>query len=219
MKSLLLGTGALSLLERDGFAVLKSVLTTDEKSATDAAIKIGFPVTLKISSQDVVHKTEVQGIRTSLNNEADVVRSFRELVDAFVTKHPEKKLEGIIVQEEGKGIEVIIGVIQDQQFGPVLMFGLGGVLVESIRDVAFRLIPIAAFHARDMMEELKNYVVLKNPRSGPIDLAAVENLLCSVSRYVVDHPEIQEMDMNPVFVSSGGASICDARIVLHLNVP
>lgn len=217
MKSLLLGTDALSLLEQEGFPVLKSILTTDEKSVTDAAIEIGFPVTLKISSQDVIHKTEVQGIRTSLGNERHVLQSFRELFDGFKVKYPGKKLDGIIVQKDGKGVEVIVGTLNDAQFGPVLMFGLGGVFVEAIRDVSFRLIPIGPFQARDMMEELRNYDVLKNSRIGPIDLVALERLLYSVSQYIVDHPVVQEVDLNPVFVSSVGVSVCDARISLYMD--
>ncbi|HEX2964244.1 MAG TPA: acetate--CoA ligase family protein, partial [Syntrophorhabdaceae bacterium] len=128
-----------------------------------------------------------------------------------------KKLDGIIVQQDGKGFEVIVGVSNDAQFGPILMFGPGGIFVEAIRDVSFRLIPIKPFDARDMIVELKNYPALKNPRNGTTDLAAVEQLLCRISKYVTDHPEIQEIDLNPVFVLSRGVSICDARISLSKN--
>jgi succinyl-CoA synthetase beta subunit len=214
MESLLLGVEALTFLEEEGFPVLKSLLARNEDDAANKAVEIGFPVTLKISSPDVIHKTETGGIRVSLRDETEVRAAFKELVGTFTSSYPEKRLDGVIVQKQGSGLEVIVGMLRDPQFGPVLMFGLGGVFVEVMKDVAFRLIPIEASDAKDMMEELKGYRALKNPRSGPIDLPAVESFLFQLSTFITKHPEVREMDLNPLFISSLGAGvqICDARI-------
>jgi len=215
MGSLLLGVEALSFFEKEGFPVLRNFLTKDENEAADKASEIGFPVTLKVSSPDVIHKTETEGIRVLLKDETEVIQAFREIVGIVASCHPEKRLDGIIVQKQGSGLEVIVGTLKDSQFGSVLMFGLGGVFVETMRDVSFRLVPIETFDAKDMMEELKNYEVLRNPRCGTIDLKAVESFLFRISTFIANHPEIQEMDLNPVFVSSYGVRICDARIIVN----
>jgi len=162
----------------------------------------------------VIHKTEADGIRASLRDESEVRQGFRQIVGSFATDQPEKRLEGVMVQEQGGGVEVIVGMATDEQFGPVLMFGLGGIFVEAMKDVSFRLIPMEASDAKDMMEELKGRQVLENPRSGSVDLPAVQNLLVGISEFITHHPEIREMDLNPVFVSSHGARICDARIMV-----
>lgn len=211
---LLLGVDALVFLEKEGFPVLRSHLARNEDEVVAQASEIGFPVTLKISSPDAIHKTETKGIRVSLKGEIEVKQAFRELVESFSSSYPEKWLDGIIVQRQGSGLEVIVGMLRDRQFGPVLMFGLGGVFVEAMKDVSFRLIPIETIDAKDMMEELKGYVALRNPRSGPIDLPAVENFLFQASGFIMNHPEIQEMDINPLFVSplGYGVQVCDARI-------
>jgi succinyl-CoA synthetase beta subunit len=215
MESLLLGVEALSFLQEEGFPVLKSLLAENEDEAARKALEIGLPVTLKPSSPDVIHKTETGGIRVSLRDEAEVRQAFREIVGTFTSNCPGKRLDGVIVQRQGSGLEVIVGMLRDLQFGPVLMFGLGGVFVEAMKDVTFRLIPIEKADAKDMMEELKGYVVLRNPRSGSLDLQAVENLLVDISTFIAHHPEVQEMDLNPVFVSSHGVQICDARIMVQ----
>jgi acetyl-CoA synthetase (ADP-forming) len=217
MESLLLGVEALSFLQKEGFPVLKSLLAHNEDDAAKKALEIGLPVTLKPSSPDVIHKTETGGIRVSLRDEAEVRQAFREIVATFSTNYPEKRLDGAMVQRQGSGLEVIVGMLRDLQFGPVLMFGLGGVFVEAMKDVTFRLIPIEKADAKDMMEELKGYDVLRNPRSGSLDIPAVEKLLVDISTFIAHHQEVQEMDLNPVFVSSHGVQICDARMKVHRN--
>lgn len=213
---LLLGVDALVFLEKEGFPILRSHLARNEDEAAGKASEIGFPITLKISSPDAIHKTETGGIRVSLKDETEIRQSFRDLVGTFTTSNPEKRLDGIIVQRQGSGLEVIVGMLRDRQFGPVLMFGLGGVFVEAMKDVSFRLIPIETIDAKDMIEELKGYVALRNPRSGPIDLPAVENFLFQASGFIMNHPEIQEIDINPLFVSplGSGVQVCDVRIKL-----
>jgi acetate---CoA ligase (ADP-forming) subunit beta len=212
MAELLLGVDALLFLEKEGFPVLKSALAKDENQAARMAAEVGFPATLKVSSPDVIHKTETGGIRVSLKDEAEVRAAFREITALFASRYPGKRLDGAIVQGQGRGLELIVGVTTDPQFGPVLMFGLGGVFVEALNDVSFRYIPLEPRDAREMIEDLRGYKALGSPRGEPIDLALIEEFLLNISRFVERHEEIQEMDLNPVFISSEGIAVCDARI-------
>lgn len=214
MEKLYLGVDALAFLEAEGLRTLESCLAKDEREAGAAAARIGFPVALKISSPDVVHKTETGGIRVFLQNEEQVRRAFREIVEGFGAEHPEKRIDGVMVQRLGKGFELIVGTRKDKQFGPVLMFGLGGIFAEAVKDVSFRLVPVDSRDARDMIEELKSYAALKNPRSGTVDIPSIEAFLLQVSSLMERHGEIREMDLNPVFISGSDIEVCDARIRL-----
>ncbi len=212
MESLLLGVDALAFLDREGLRVLESSLARDENEAVSMASRMGLPVAIKVSSPDVIHKTETGGMRVSLKSEGEVRQAFREIVAMFGSDSPEKQLDGVMVQKLGKGFELIVGARKDRQFGPVLMFGFGGIYAESIKDVSFRLIPVSKRDAREMIEELQSYGALANPRSGTVDLACIEDFLLQVSRLIEKHEEIQEMDLNPVFVASSDIQVCDARI-------
>jgi len=214
MERILLGVDALAFLDKEGLRVLESSLAGDENEAVSMASRIGLPVALKVSSPDVVHKTETGGIRVSLKSEGEVRQAFREIVSMFRSDSPEKQLDGVMVQKLGKGFELIVGARKDRQFGPVLMFGFGGIYAESIKDVSFRLIPVTKRDAREMIEELQSYATLKNPRSGTVDLPCIEDFLLQVSRLIEKHEEIQEMDLNPVFVASRDIEVCDAGIRL-----
>jgi acyl-CoA synthetase (NDP forming) len=212
MERLLLGVEALNFLQKEGFPVLKAALAVDPDQAAGVASALGFPVALKISSPDVIHKTEEAGVKVCLNREDEVREAFRGLVDGFVLQSPGKRVDGVMVQRMGAGLELIVGSLNDKQFGPVLMFGLGGIFAEAMKDVSFRLIPIEPRDAREMIGDLQGSIVLTNPRGETVDLAGIEHFLLKVSRLIEEHGEIQEMDLNPVFVSSGGIEICDARM-------
>jgi len=212
MEKVLLGVEALTFLEKEGFRVLKAALVNDPHEAASVASAIGFPVALKISSPDVIHKTEQGGVRVFLTREEEVREAFQKLVNGFSTHSPGKRLDGVMVQRMGTGLELIVGSLKDQQFGPTLLFGLGGIFAEAMKDVSFRLIPLGPRDAREMIGDLRSSQVLTNPRGAKIDLTAIEQFLLRVSRMIVEHGEIQEMDLNPVFVSSRGLEICDARM-------
>jgi len=151
-------------------------------------------------------------VRVCLSHEDEVRKAFRGLVDGFALQGPGKRVDGVMVQRMGTGLEFIVGSLNDKQFGPVLMFGLGGIFAEAMKDVSFRLIPIEPRDAREMIGDLQGSMVLTNPRGEALDLAGIEHFLLKVSRLIEEHKEIQEMDLNPVFVSSGGIEICDARM-------
>jgi succinyl-CoA synthetase beta subunit len=212
MEKLLLGVEALNFLEKEGFPVLKAALASNGDEAARIASGIGFPVVLKISSPDVIHKTEEHGVKLFLKSEDEVRGAFRELVDGFARQNTGKRLDGVLVQRTGSGIELIVGSVNDRQFGPVLLFGLGGIFAEAMKDVAFRLLPIDRRDAKEMIKGLNGSKVLTNPRGETIDLASIELFLLKVSQLIVQHKQIHEMDLNPVFASSRGIDICDARM-------
>ncbi len=212
MEKLLLGVQALEFLEAEGLKVLESQLAQDEDAAANTAVRTGFPVALKICSPDIIHKTETGGIRTHLKNELEVKEAFRQIVERFRSENPGKRLDGVMVQKLGTGFELIVGMKMDSQFGPVLMFGLGGIFAEAVKDVSFRLVPLEAADAREMIEELRGYEALRKPRSGKVDIGAVEEFLLRLSGLIERREEIREMDLNPVFVRESDIRICDARI-------
>jgi hypothetical protein len=174
-----------------------------------------FPVTLKISSPHAIHKTDVGGVKTHLASKEAVTRGYRDILERFQSHWPDTRPDGIIIQKQGHGFELIVGTLTDPQFGPIIMAGLGGIFAEALKDASFRLIPIEAGDARSMLEDLQGYEALRNARGQVIDLAAIERFLVRVSDCLAGHREIQEMDLNPVFVSHRGVEICDARIKIE----
>ncbi|HOP84985.1 MAG TPA: acetate--CoA ligase family protein [Syntrophorhabdaceae bacterium] len=211
MEKILLGIDALEFLKKEGFSILESRITISEETAASHAKEIGFPVTLKISSKTIIHKTEFNGVKTLLLNEKEVKSAFNEIVHTFNVLGRARDLDGIIVQETGKGLEFIVGVYMDRQFGHVIMFGQGGIYVEASKDVSFRPIPITRKDAKAMMEELDVWKIITSPRQKKINPAMIEDFLLKISEFVEKNKMIEEMDLNPVFISEK-INICDARI-------
>ncbi|MBW2040312.1 MAG: acetate--CoA ligase family protein [Deltaproteobacteria bacterium] len=209
---ILIGMDALEFLQHRGFPALRSEAARQPQEAIDAAQEIGFPVALKISSPDILHKTEVKGVLVDLRDEAEVKEGFERLWTEVISLRPEARIEEVVVQEMGRGREVIIGATHDTQFGPVIMFGLGGIFVEVLQDVSFRVIPIEGKDAQEMIRELRGFPILSGARGGEVNLEAIGALLLRVSSLVNNSPDIREMDLNPVFVNAKGCAISDARI-------
>jgi len=212
MERLLVGIDAFEFLRKEGFPLLRTRLAQSVDEAVQLAKEIGFPISLKVSSPDVIHKSDLGGVKVGLRDEEQVRGAFQEIADAFRAMSASGKFEGVLVQEMGKGTEVIIGAIHDPQFGPVIMFGLGGIFVEVVRDVSFRLIPIERKDAYEMIREIKGFPILSGARGEKVDLEAIEVILMQVSSLVIDSSQIVEMDLNPVFANDQGCAICDARI-------
>jgi len=204
------------LLEEAGIPVVRARLARTAKEAAQVAEEIGFPVALKIVSPDVTHKSDVGGVKLGLRSTQEVGAAFQEIVAAVKERQPQARIEGVAVQPMARpGSEVIVGMSKDPQFGPVLMFGLGGILVEVLKDVAFRIVPLEPRDARQMVREIKGFPVLEGFRGQePADLEALESLLLRLSEFVEAHPEIEELDLNPVFAYKDGAVAVDARIVV-----
>ena len=204
------------VLAAAGIPVAEARLATTAEEAAQAADTIGYPVVLKIVSPDVTHKSDVGGVKVGLGSADEVRAAFDEITAAVKRTQPDARIEGVAVQKMAPaGTEVIIGMSKDPQFGPVLMFGLGGIFVEVLKDVAFRIVPLEPKDAREMIEEIKGFPVLQGVRGqDPADLAALETLLLKLSEFVEANPQVEELDLNPVFAYKDGAIAVDARIVI-----
>lgn len=215
-RTLLTEVESKQVLHEAGIPVAIAVLAHDATEAADAAEKVGFPAVLKIVSPDVAHKSDVGGVRLGLESKEDVAEAFDEIMTAVNEAQPEARIDGVAVQRMAPaGTEVIVGMSKDAQFGPVMMFGLGGILVEVLKDVAFRIVPLEPKDAREMVREIKGFPVLEGVRGQlPADVAALENLILKVSEFIEAHPEIDELDLNPVFAYPDGVLAVDARIVI-----
>ncbi|MFX1564555.1 MAG: acetate--CoA ligase family protein [Promethearchaeota archaeon] len=188
-----------------------------EDAAVKAANIIGYPIVLKILSPDVIHKSDVGGVLINLKD-ADAVRDGYQSIISSVKKHKkDARILGVFVEEfAAKGVEVIIGALKDPQFGPALMFGLGGIFVEVLKDVSFRVAPITKYDAQEMIQDIKGYPILTGIRGQePRDIKALMNILLQISKLVMDYPVINQLDLNPVFSYPKGAKCVDARIILE----
>jgi len=205
------------LIKSAGIPVVEAKLARTKAEAVSLSKKMGFPVVLKIVSPDVVHKSDSGGVRLSLANAIQVGKAYSEILSAIKKHYPKAKIEGISVQKMAHpGVEVIIGMTKDEQFGPVLMFGLGGILVEVLKDVSFRIVPLVKRDASQMIKEIKGYPLLEGYRGQePADIPFLEALILKVSDFIDKNPEIKELDLNPVFAYKDGAVAVDARVILE----
>ena len=205
------------VLKAAGVPTTDTRLARSREEATALAKEIGFPVVLKIMSADIVHKTDVGGVKLGLGGEATVGKAFDEILAAVKARHPGSEIDGVSVQAMASpGVEVIIGVSRDQQFGPVLMFGIGGTLVELLKDVSFRIAPITRRDAKEMIREIRGFPMLDGYRgSAPANLQALEDILLKISELAAGTPQIGQMDLNPVFARLDDAVAVDARIILE----
>ncbi|HEX6308744.1 MAG TPA: acetate--CoA ligase family protein [Longimicrobiales bacterium] len=204
----------LAILDAYGIATLKSAHAVTADEAAAAAHQIGLPVVLKIDSPDVVHKTDVGGVMLDIRSEDEVRSSFNVMVARVRERMPDARIEGVIVERFVKGgRETIIGVSQDPSFGPIIMFGLGGIYVEALKDVAFRVQPVSDIDAREMVRSIRGVKLLEGIRGEPgVDTGAVEEAIQRVSQLVGDHPAIAELDINPFVAFERGGTAVDARI-------
>ncbi|HNY66153.1 MAG TPA: GNAT family N-acetyltransferase [Deltaproteobacteria bacterium] len=200
------------ILEAIGIKTTGGLVAESAARAVEISRLIGYPVAMKIVSPEVTHKTDGGGVKLDIRNDRAVRKAFREITDAF--RHC--KVLGVSVQKMAEpGIEAIVGVTRDPSFGPVLMFGLGGIFVEVLKDVTFRVLPITGDDAAEMIEEIKGSKLLKGYRGRTADIEELKGLLLKISRLVTEHPEIRELDLNPVFVYPSGCVAVDARIFVE----
>jgi acyl-CoA synthetase (NDP forming) len=213
----LLETEAKEVCKEYCIPVTKFELAKSEAEAVRFAIAIGYPVVLKVVSPDVIHKSDVGGVEIGLKGDDDVRRGYHRIMENVKKNNPKARIVGIIVQDMAPpSTEVIVGAIKDPQFGPVVMFGLGGIFVEVLKDVAFRVVPFTEDDASDMISEIKAYAILKGYRNTPpADTKAIADILLSTSRLMTDHPVIKEIDLNPILVYEKGAKAVDARIIIE----
>jgi len=205
------------LLREAGVPTTDTRLAKSRDEAMAFAKEIGFPVALKIISPDIVHKSDIGGVKLGLGDGAAVGKAYNEIMAAAKATQQSSKIDGVSVQNMAKpGVEVIVGVSKDRQFGPVLMFGIGGILVELLKDVSFRIVPITRRDAHEMIKEIKSFPLLEGYRgSEPANIKALEDILLKVSELAAKTPQIKEMDLNPIFARRDDAIAVDARIILE----
>ena len=213
----LLETEAKTILKEYDIPVTKFALAKNPQQAAEEANLIGFPIVLKIVSPDIIHKTEAGAVIVNLKNAAEVEEGYNKIIENARKYSQNAQIVGVLVQEMApQSTEVIVGAIKDPQFGQTVMFGLGGVFVELLKDVNFRIAPITSEDAREMIERLKAFPLLNGYRNtSPADIDALVAILCNVSRLVMDHSEIKELDLNPIMAYPKGAITVDARIILQ----
>lgn len=220
-RTLLTEVEAKDLLKQAGINVVDTRLASSREEAISISGELGFPVVLKIASSDVVHKSDAGGVELGLETAEQVGEAYDNIIAAIGKAFPDAKIQGVSVQKMARpGVEVIVGMSKDAQFGPVLMFGLGGILVEILKDVSFRIVPLVKRDAAEMIRDIKGYPILEGYRgSEAVDVGNLENLILKVSDYVEKTPDIKELDLNPVFAYSDGAVAVDARVVLEDEAP
>lgn len=209
---------ASDVLELYGIPTTKRGIANSEDEAIEYADNIGYPVALKVDSPDIAHKSEANAIKLNLKNELEVDAAFEEIIQNAKEYKPDAQIKGVSVQQMlPEGIEVIVGVTNDPAFGPVIMFGLGGVFVEIFQDISFRVAPINRNDAMEMIEEIKSYKMLKGARGKPpVDVDAIAEVLLSVSDLVTDYKDdINELDINPLIVYEKGIVAADAMLVVN----
>jgi acetyltransferase len=209
---------SVEILSRYGIPIAGGGVARSQGEAVKIAAKIGYPVALKAISQQASHKTEANAIKLGVISDGGLVEAYDEVTRNLRRYDPKAEMAGVLVQEMLKsGTEIIVGTKRDPQFGPVILFGLGGIFVEVLQDVSLRVLPITQVDAEQMLKEIKGYKVLEGFRGKPkADLKAIIDILLKVSRLSTDMESIAELDLNPVIVQpeGRGAKVVDARFVV-----
>ena len=215
-KRSLLETEAKELLREYRISVPDFKLIKSEDEIIGLAKEINFPVAMKIVSPDIIHKTDAGGVKLNIKDETEARLAYQEIISKAKKYNKNAKISGAIVDSMiPEGTEIIIGMMKDPHFGPVIMFGLGGIFVEVLKDISFRILPIEARDAEEMISEIKGYKILKGIRGeAPKDIQAIKDLLLKISQLALENPEISEIDLNPVFVFEKGLQVIDARLIL-----
>ena len=217
------GRAALSEIEAKdvladaGIPVVAARLARSRDEAVQIAEEIGYPVVLKVVSDQILHKSDIGGVKLNLADAGAVGAAYDAILEAVQRHQPGTAVDGVAVQQMAPpGTEVIVGMTRDPRFGPVVMFGLGGILVEVLQDVSFRLAPLAPRDARAMMSEIKARPILAGYRGAPpADLDKLAEILIRVGDFALAHQDVQEIDLNPIYAYPDGALAVDARIILE----
>ncbi len=205
------------ILKQAGISVVETKLAKTQKEAVSLSQKMGFPVALKITSPDVIHKSDSGGVMLSINSVTEVKKAYDEILKKVKKQYPDAIIHGVSVQKMVRpGTEVIVGSSKDPQFGPVIMFGLGGIFVELLKDISFRIIPLERRDALEMVKEIKGYPLLQGYRGKePANISALVEIILKISKLIEENPQIQELELNPIFVYRDKAVGVDARIILE----
>jgi acyl-CoA synthetase (NDP forming) len=206
---------AVRILEQYGIPYPAHRFAQTAEEAIQGAEEMGYPVVLKIVSPQVTHKSDAGGVAVGLRNAEEVGLGFADIVARVKKAIPEGKIHGVLVcRQADPGLEVIVGALIDPIFGPTIMFGLGGIFTEVLKDVSFRIVPAERIDVEEMIQEIKGFPIITGLRGQkPRDLEALANLILAVSRLVSERPNMKELDLNPVRLYEQGLLVLDARIM------
>lgn len=215
-KRSLLETEAKELLKEYGIPVPDFKLIKTEDEIDKITEKFSYPLTMKIVSPDILHKSDAGGVKLNIQDEREAKLAYQEIIFNAKKYNKEAKISGIIAYSMiPQGTEIIIGMMKDPHFGPVIMFGLGGIFVEILKDISFRILPLEERDAEEMISEIKGYQILKGIRGEtPKDVKSIRDVLMKISQLVMENPEIKEIDLNPIFVFEKVLQVVDARMIL-----
>ena len=213
----LLEPEAIKLLQTYAIPYPGHGVASTSQGAVQIAEGLGYPVVLKVVSPAVLHKSDVGGVVLGLTSARGVRQAYRQIRKSVTDQVPGAEICGVLVCRQAEpGLEVIVGALQDALFGPTMMFGLGGVLVEVLKDVSFRVAPLDRQEAEAMLKEIQGYPLLKGVRGQPgVDIHALADLLVKVAQMITEHHEVRELDLNPVRVYDKGVLVLDARILTN----
>lgn len=206
-----------TFLSEKGISVPEYRVATSLEESLEKAKSLGFPLVMKIISPDIIHKTDIGGVILNIKNEQQVRESYQNIIDRVKKNKPEANIYGVLLYKQlPEGVEVIVGMTRDPQFGPTVMFGLGGIFTEILQDVSFRICPVARIDIEEMLSETKGIKVLKGYRDKPsCDIDAIIDIIIVISNFASNYSSIKEIDLNPIMVYEKGAIVVDAKILLN----
>ena len=207
---------AKKVLSEAGINCTDTRLATTKEETVTLCEEIGYPIVLKVSSVDISHKSDAGGVKVNLKDKAAVEQAFDDIMASCKKYKPDANIEGVSAQQMAKpGVEIMIGMVNDASFGPVVAFGIGGIFVEVLKDVAFRIVPFDKNDAAEMIDEIKGKKLLEGFRgSDPVDKEYLQTILLKLSGFLEKTEGIKEIDMNPIFAYKDGAIVVDARIII-----
>ncbi len=207
---------SLAMVKLFGVDVPDCALVKTAEEAVEVSKKIGFPLALKIASQDVPHKSDIGGVVLNMENVQEVERNYHKVLDNMKRVVPEAQIGGVLIQKQlPEATHLIVGGVYDEQFGPAVMFGLGGVFVELFKDVSFRIAPVTETEALEMIKEIKAYPVLSGYRgSKKLDIEQMTETIINISELITNISTIKEIELNPLFAYEKSVAAVDARVIL-----
>lgn len=202
------------ILQTYSIPLPESEIARTQQDVMQISKKIGYPISMKIVSPDITHKSDVGGVETKINNNKDAAEAYAKILRNIKKNTPGAKITGVLIQKMFSGTEIIIGMKRDKQFGPVILFGLGGIFVEIMQDIAMRIVPVKIDDAIEMIKEIKAYPILKGARgTKPADIIKIAEIIIKVSELSMKEKSINEIDLNPIIIEGKEINIVDIRII------